>query len=33
MVELDAAMQEPIRIRRIHEPDTLRYIEILRGVP
>ncbi len=28
-VELDEAMQEPIRIRRIHEPETLRYIEIL----
>ncbi len=28
-VELDEAMLEPIRIRRIHEPDTLRYIEIL----
>jgi len=28
-VELDNAVNEPIRIRRIHEPDTLRYIEIL----
>lgn len=28
-VELFDAMLEPIRIRRIHEPDTLRYIEIL----
>ncbi len=28
-VELEDAMQEPIRIRRTHQPDTSRYIEIL----
>ena len=28
-VELEDAMHEPIRVRRIQEPDTLRYIEIL----
>ncbi len=28
-VALDDTLSEPIRIRRIHEPDTLRYIEIL----
>lgn len=28
-IALDDALSEPIRIRRIHEPDTLRYIEIL----
>ncbi len=29
IVELDETIGEPIRIRRIHEPGTLRYIEIL----
>ncbi len=28
-IDLEDSMQEPIRIRRIHEPQTLRYIEIV----